>query len=109
MHLLGRCLHVVGHVPEEEEGPGGGNGEQLREVAEIVGAEGLQDADRLLMYIAEQIRKRFLCQNSFTDDAFSAPASTFEVINNLVNLHDSCLARIKRGESLEVILKELQP
>lgn len=82
--------------------------ERLREVAEIVGAEGLQDSDRLLMYVAEQIRSRFLCQNSFTDDAFSAPEATFALIEKIVAMHDSCLERIKQGESLAVILQELQ-
>jgi len=83
--------------------------EQLREVAEIVGNEGLQDADRLLMYIAEQIRSRFLSQNSFTGDAFSAPQSTFELIDKIVVLHDRCLEKIKQGEPLAEILREAQP
>jgi V/A-type H+-transporting ATPase subunit A len=80
--------------------------EQLREVAEIVGAEGLQDSDRLLMYIAEQIRNRFLCQNSFTDDAFSDPGSTFELIEKLVSRYDAWLGRIEQGESLTEILQD---
>ena len=50
--------------------------EALREVAEVVGMEGLQDDDRLLMRTAEKIRLDFLCQNSFTEDAFAAPKST---------------------------------
>lgn len=80
--------------------------EQLREVAEIVGAEGLQDSDRLLMYVAEKIRSNFLCQNSFTEDAFSAPESTFELIDSLVTRYDDWLGRIEQGESLADILKE---
>ena len=77
-------------------------------MAEIVGAEGLQDSDRLLMYLAEQIRSRFLCQNSFTDDAFSAPNQTFELIEELVTMYDSCLVRVEQGESLAAILREMQ-
>jgi V/A-type H+-transporting ATPase subunit A len=50
--------------------------ESLREVAEIVGTEGLQDADRLLMRTAERVRREFLAQNAYTDDAFSTPAQT---------------------------------
>lgn len=83
--------------------------EQLREVAEIVGDEGLQDSDRLLMNVVEQIRSRFLCQNSFTSDAFSAPKQTFELIEKLVATYDSCLVRVEQGESLSVILTEMQP
>lgn len=82
--------------------------ERLREVAEIVGAEGLQDADRLLMYVVEQIRTRFLCQNSFTDDAFSPPEKTFALIEKFVVLYDNSLERIKQGESLAVLLQELR-
>ena len=46
----------------------------LREVAEIVGAEGLQDADRLLMMTTERIRSEFLRQNAYSDDAFCSPS-----------------------------------
>lgn len=79
--------------------------EKLREVAEIVGAEGLQDTDRLLMFFAEQIRNRFLCQNSFTDDAFSTPESTFELIKKLITLYDSGMAKLEQGEPLVEILE----
>jgi V/A-type H+-transporting ATPase subunit A len=83
--------------------------ERLREVAEIVGAEGLQDEDRLLMSVAEQIRLRFLCQNSYTEDAFSAPKATFERIDGLVQMYDSGLEKLKQGEPLEQILRGVQP
>jgi V/A-type H+-transporting ATPase subunit A len=49
---------------------------RLREVAEIVGTEGLQDADRRLMRAAEDVRRTFLMQNAYTDDAFSSPEQT---------------------------------
>ncbi|MFZ5797547.1 MAG: V-type ATP synthase subunit A [Thermodesulfobacteriota bacterium] len=82
--------------------------ERLREVAEIVGAEGLQDEDRLLMYAAEQIRRRFLCQNSFTEDAFSPPDQTVELIAGLVARYDEGLARLGRGDALAEILAEMR-
>ena len=50
---------------------------RLREVAEIVGTEGLQDTDRRVMEVAEQIRRRFLMQNAYTDDAYSSPEQTY--------------------------------
>jgi V/A-type H+-transporting ATPase subunit A len=53
---------------------------RLREVAEIVGTEGLQDADRRVMDVAEQIRRRFLMQNAFTEDAYSPPEQTYRRI-----------------------------
>ena len=57
---------------------------RLREVAEIVGTEGLQDADRSLMKVAENVREDFLAQNAYTDDAFSAPEQTYQRIKGIV-------------------------
>ena len=61
--------------------------ERLREVAEIVGSEGLQDSDRLLMRTAEEIRRCFLSQNAYTDDAFSPPAQTLATIRDILERH----------------------
>ena len=49
-------------------------------MAEIVGAEGLQDADRLLMRTAERIRTEFLQQNAYSEDAFSPPEKTLAIM-----------------------------
>jgi len=81
--------------------------EQLREVAEIVGAEGLQDEDHLLMYVAKQIRTRFLAQNSYTDDAFSAPESTLESIAKLIGMYEAGMEKLRQDRPLEEILKEV--
>jgi len=82
--------------------------EKLREVAEIVGAEGLQDTDRLLMYVAEQVRTRFLGQNSFTEDAFSTPDSTYELIEKFILMYDEGMARLERGEHFAEVLGDIQ-
>ena len=58
--------------------------EKLREVAEIVGTEGLQDADRLVMKVAEDVRRSFLAQNAYTDDAFSSPERTHRKIRSIL-------------------------
>ena len=58
---------------------------RLREVAEIVGTEGLQAADRRVMEIAEQIRRSFLAQNAFTEDAFSTPHDTYRRITGILD------------------------
>jgi len=79
--------------------------ETLREVAEIVGTEGLQDADRLSMTVAERIRRDFLAQNAYTDDAFSPPAQTYEVIKKLLQFHRSAEDRLAKGEALDEILQ----
>ncbi len=66
--------------------------ESLREVAEIVGTEGLQDADRLLMRTTELIRRQFLAQNAYTEDAFSTPQQTCDAIRGLLDAHDAAAA-----------------
>ncbi len=87
--LRGRCMEVL----QKEE--------TLREVAEIVGAEGLQDADRLLMLIAEKIRTEFLSQNAYTEDAFASPESTFARISSIFGLYDRTLKKMTGGVSPE--------
>lgn len=80
--------------------------EALREVAEIVGIEGLQEADRLLMHIAEKIRTEFLSQNAYTEDAFSLPEKTLDLIKGIIEFYDSASERIKSGETMEEVMKE---
>ena len=78
----------------------------LREIAEVVGMEGLQDTDRLLMRTAEKIRLEFLCQNSFTDDAYATPEGTIDKIGTLVSEHDRLSKALKEGALLDDLLKE---
>ena len=80
--------------------------EALREIVEIVGVESLQDADRLLMKVAEMIRSEFLCQNAYTDDAFSPPEKTLTIIKGILDFYDYADKRLMEGISLEEILKE---
>jgi V/A-type H+-transporting ATPase subunit A len=78
----------------------------LREVVEIVGTEGLQDADRLLMKTTEEIRRNFLMQNAYTEDAFSSPQETLERIRQILKRHAAASERLEKGELLDNILKE---
>jgi V/A-type H+-transporting ATPase subunit A len=80
--------------------------ESLREVVEIVGTEGLQDADRLVMRTAEDIRHHFLAQNAYTDDAFSTPQQTYERIRDMLERHRIAMARVEKGELLDEVLKK---
>lgn len=93
--LKQRCIYIL---RREEE---------LKDVVEIVGVEGLQDADRILMRIAEKVRTEFLIQNAYTEDAFSGPDSTISRIRGLVELYDDSLSRLKKGEPIDEILKGL--
>ena len=92
--LLVRCRQIL----QQEE--------SLREVAEIVGAEGLQDADRLLMRTAEQIRTEFLQQNAYSEDAFSPPEKTLALVKGIVEAHDRAVEKLKDGVALEEAVKE---
>ncbi len=80
--------------------------EKLREVAAIVGAEGLQDSDHLLLEAAERIRRTFLGQNSYTDDAFSTPELTGERIAALLKWYEEAGKKLAEGGDLAEILKE---
>ena len=71
--------------------------EALREVVEVVGMEGLQERDRLLMHTAERLRLEFLCQNSFTMDAYSAPAATLDRLQAILAGHQRVAARLADG------------
>ncbi len=80
--------------------------DNLREIAEVVGMEGLQDTDRLLMRTAEKIRLEFLCQNSFTDDAYATPKSTIDKIGTLISEHDRLSSALEEGALLDDLFKE---
>jgi V/A-type H+-transporting ATPase subunit A len=80
--------------------------ETIREVAEIVGAEGLQESDRLLMLVAEKIRTDFLSQNAYTEDAFSPPEDTCSRIGRIFEFYDQILKKLDQGIPLEDALKK---
>jgi len=80
--------------------------ETLREVAEIVGIEGLQDEDRLLMNVAEMIRSEFLCQNAYTEDAFSTPEETLSKISDLLTFYSTSSLKLKEGIVLDDLLRQ---
>jgi V/A-type H+-transporting ATPase subunit A len=81
--------------------------ESLREVTEIVGVEGLQDADRLLMQAAEKVRTEFLGQNAYTDDAFSPPGKTAERISGIVEFYEAASEKLKEGIPLDELLNRI--
>ncbi|MDI6801933.1 MAG: V-type ATP synthase subunit A [Thermodesulfovibrionales bacterium] len=78
----------------------------LREVAEVVGIEGLQDADRLLMKASGMIRLEFLCQNAYTDDAFSSPERTISKIAEILKFYGHAEEMLKHGVPLDEVLKQ---
>lgn len=78
--------------------------ESLREVTEIVGMEGLQDSDRLLMHTAERVRMEFLCQNAYTQDAFSPLEKTAERIKGIIEFHEEAARKLSQGAPLEEVM-----
>jgi V/A-type H+-transporting ATPase subunit A len=78
--------------------------QSIREVAEIVGVEGLQDEDRLVMHGAERIRSEFLIQNAYTEDAFSPPEKTLSTIREIVDFFGAASEKLKEGIKLDEIL-----
>lgn len=78
--------------------------EALREVVEIIGIEGIQDQDRLLLHAAEMIRSTFLCQNAYTDDAFSPLEKTISAVKKILDFYKSAEERLKQGAVLSDIL-----
>ena len=79
----------------------------VREVAEIVGLEGLQDADRLLIRVAECLRRDFLCQNAYTAEAFSTPEQTLQKVSAIVEAYDRARQRLEDDGLLDEALAEL--
>ena len=58
------------------------------------------------MRTAEKIRLDFLCQNSFTDDAYATPQSTLEQITTLIAEHERINTGLKEGALLDDLLME---
>ncbi|CAH2032126.1 V-type ATP synthase subunit A [Trichlorobacter ammonificans] len=80
--------------------------EALREVAEIVGHEGMQEQDRLILHSAERIRQEFLCQGAYGEDAFSPPSRTVALIDAILADHRRIEQRLAAGETLDAALEK---
>jgi len=80
--------------------------EALRDVAEIVGVEGLQDRDRLVIHSAERIRENLLVQNAYSEDAFSAPARTLKLAEEIIHFHQQAMSQLDTGALLDDLMQE---
>jgi len=76
----------------------------LREVAEIVGLEGMQEHDRLTLHSAERLRSGFLSQNAYGDDAFTPPERALETAAGILADHERFVGLLEAGEPLEKLL-----
>jgi len=76
-------------------------GEELREIAGLVGAEALQDADRLVLETSRLIRELVLGQSAYDpNDASSSVTKTHALATAALLLHRRSLAALERGVAL---------
>jgi V/A-type H+-transporting ATPase subunit A len=81
--------------------------ESLREVAEIVGLEGMQEQDRLILHSAGRLRLEFLCQNAYSeDDAFTPPERLLAQLESILADHDRLGDLLANGTPLDEALQE---
>ena len=80
--------------------------EALREVVEIIGPEGMQPADRLTLHSSERIRREFLCQNAYGEEAFCPPGRTMALMAGILGDHERIEQRLSGGASLDEALAE---
>ena len=75
---------------------------ELREIAGLLGADALQDTDRLLLQVAELTRRELLGQNAYhPEDAFSRAEKTQQMAALLTQLQRAGAAALERGVALE--------
>ncbi len=78
---------------------------ELVEVAELVGTESLQDAERLVMETARLLREGFLRQSSYDPvDATCSPAKAREMLAAFLDFHARAKAAVGRGVPLRSVL-----
>jgi V/A-type H+/Na+-transporting ATPase subunit A len=75
---------------------------ELREIAELVGPDALDDKDRVVLECARIARECVIGQSSFDPaDARSPPAKTHELARLVLLLHQRAVAALDRGAGLE--------
>jgi V/A-type H+-transporting ATPase subunit A len=78
---------------------------ELVEVAELVGTESLQDAERLVMETARLLREGFLRQSSYDPaDASCPPGKAREMLGAYLDFHAQAGAAVGRGVPLRAVL-----
>jgi len=78
---------------------------ELVEVAELVGTESLQDAERLVLETARLLREGFLRQSAYDPaDASCPPHKTFEMLKLFLDWHGRAVAAVAAGVPLRAVL-----
>jgi V/A-type H+-transporting ATPase subunit A len=83
---------------------------ELREIASLLGADEMDDRDRLVLAIASMMREHLLGQNAFDpNDAMSSPAKTAKLAAVALDALDDFEAKLAAGGELEQLpLAELR-
>jgi len=78
---------------------------ELQEVADLVGTESLQDAERLALEAARLLREGFLRQSAVDPaDATCPPRKAHAMLELLLAFHRRALAAVERGVPLRAVL-----
>jgi V/A-type H+-transporting ATPase subunit A len=78
---------------------------ELLEVAELVGTESVQDAERLVLESARLLREGFLRQSAYDPaDATCPPGKACEMLRLFLELHSRAAAAVSGGVPLRAIL-----
>jgi len=79
---------------------------ELQEIAQLVGLEALQDAERLVLEAARLVREGFLRQSArHENDVTSPPEKTLAMLRAFLEFHRRAAAAVGRGVALRAILE----
>ncbi|HET7753550.1 MAG TPA: V-type ATP synthase subunit A [Anaeromyxobacteraceae bacterium] len=79
--------------------------QDIAEVAELVGIDALQDAERLTLESARRVREGFLRQNAYHDvDATCSPAKALAMLRILLGAHQRATDALAKGATLKAVL-----
>ena len=79
---------------------------EIAEVAELVGTESLQDAERLVLETARLLREGFLRQSAYDPaDASCPPHKAFAMLKLYLDWHGRAAAAVGQGVPLRSVLE----
>jgi len=79
---------------------------ELEEIVQLVGYDSLSPSDRVTLETARSIREDFLQQNSFHEvDTYTSLDKQSKILESILNLHSVTGEALKKGASINPILK----
>ena len=78
---------------------------ELQEIAQLVGVEALQDAERLILESARLVREGFLRQSAYQEvDCTCSPRKMLRMLRSILEFHDQAASAIAQGRALATLL-----